>query len=163
MSVDIRCSDFLRGNDHLYSWKARRKQFAFVRVDVTNRESTALRVLLGSSTLTASGKRYHAEDPAVIIRKLGEFTWDFLLYSIIDFHPITAVLDVALFLSGPLYHRRLRRQLGMLTNKDLLLLPGETKTAVLAFRGPATHPMKLTTTVCVGDSECPSEHAVDAG
>jgi hypothetical protein len=160
MAVDVKCSDFLDGNEHLYARKALRKKIAMVRVEATNNGSSAARLRLGSSTVTADGKKVSADVPAVIIRKLGEFTWDFLLYAIIDFHPVTAVFDLTLFLTGPFYQRRLRRQLAMLTNEDLLLSPGESKTVIVAFRGVATSPAKLTTVILVGDTEKEVEYAV---
>ena len=161
MAVDIKCSDFLTGNDHVYARKARRKKIALVRVDVTNGEAEPVVVQLGSSALIAAGSKYHPKEPAVIIRKLGEFTWDFLLYAIIDFHPVTAALDMAVFLTGPLYKRRLKRQLMGLTNGELLVNPDESKTAVVAFRGVAQKPEKLMMVLGVNRDERAVEHSID--
>jgi hypothetical protein len=129
------CDDVLRNNDHLYAKKARRKKIALIRVDVTNSQSSDVHVLLGSTKLTSAGKTFTAENPAVILRKLSEFTWDFLLYSIVDFYPITAVIEAFVFLTGPLYNRRLKRQLALLSDGEMALRPGESKAAVIAFRG----------------------------
>ena len=85
--------------------------------------------------MIAGGKTFAAESPAVVLRKLSEFTWDFLLYPLLGFHPITAIFEMGVFLTGPLYNRRLRRQLALLTDADLSLRPGESKTAIVAFRG----------------------------
>jgi hypothetical protein len=153
VAVDIKCCDFLAGNDRVYARKARRKKIALVRIDVTNGEAVPVVVQLGTSSLIAAGSTHRPEDPAVVVRKLGEFTWDFLLYSIIDFHPVTAVLDMAVFLTGPLYKRRLKRQLKGLTAGELRVRPGETKTAVVAFRGVGQKPEQLTTILRVGDVE----------
>jgi hypothetical protein len=161
MSVDVKCSDFLARNDHLYARKARRKKIALIRIDVTNGDALPVVVRLASASLTADGRTYHPEDATLIVRKFGEFTWDFLLYSLIDFHPVTAVLDMAVFLSGPLYKRRLRRQLKMLTNADLPVPPGASKTAVLAFRGVAQKPEKLTMFLGVNGDERTVEYSVD--
>lgn len=70
-----------------------------------------------------------------VIRRLSEFTWDFLLYTIIDFHPITAVVEILFLVSGPFYNRRLRKQLRSLTDSDLTLGPNDRTEKVLAFAG----------------------------
>ena len=136
MSIDITCENFLRDNSHLYATKATRKKIALIRIEATNRQSRDVQLRLGATSLTAGGKRYAAEQPAVIIRKLSEFTWDFLLFAITDmFNPITAVAEGLVFLGGPLYNRRLRRKLKLLADNDLLLPAGNSKVALLAFRG----------------------------
>ncbi|MBC7816123.1 MAG: hypothetical protein IAG10_04410 [Planctomycetaceae bacterium] len=135
LTLGINCDDVLKDNGHWYALKARRKKIALVRIEVTNPLSADVQVVLGSTKLTAAGKTFDIESPAVILRKLSEFTWDFLLYALLDFHPVMAVLDVSLLLTGPLYNRRLRRQLANLTDADLSLRPGESKTAIVAFRG----------------------------
>ena len=136
MSIDIKCEDFLQDNSHLYATKATRKKIALIRIDATNRQSWDVQLLLGATSLTAGGKSYEAEQPAVVIRKLSEFTWDFLLFAITDmFNPITAVAEGLVFLGGPLYNRRLRRKLKLLTDEDLLLPPGKPKVVLVGFRG----------------------------
>lgn len=162
MTLDVKCGDFLKGNDHLYARKARRKKIAFIRIDVTNRHSSEARLLLSTSTLTAGGKTYSVESPAVVIRKLSEFTWDFLLYLIVDFHPITASIEAFLFLTGPLYNWRLRRQLALLMDGDFVLSPGESKSALIAFRGVSKDLERLVTLIRVGDHEEKIEYCLSA-
>jgi hypothetical protein len=162
MTVDVTCSDFLHGNERVYARKARRKKIAIVRVEATNRGAVAARLRLGSSTLVAGGTSHAVEDPATIIRKLREFTWDFLAYSIIDFHPVTAALDGVLFVSGPIYNRLLRRRLAKLTNADLVLAPGKSEIALVAFRGVRGAPEVLKTTLRAGDEEIVLQCAVSA-
>lgn len=153
MSCEITCSDFLKRNDLLYAHKARRKRISLLRITATNRGAAALRLFLNSAKLTVDGKHFSAESPAVVMRKLREFTWDFLLYSVISFHPVSAAIDALVFLSGPLYNRRLRRQLALLVDGDLLLSPGETKSALVAFRGVRGNPDKLRILARTGDDE----------
>jgi hypothetical protein len=158
MNVDLQCDNFLTDNRHVYAIKANRKKIAIIRIRATNRDTSAVRLLLGSSKLIADGMTYDVEHPAKIIRKLGEFTWDFLLYSIIDFHPITAIIDSSLFLTGPFYNRRLKRQLATLSNGELSLSAGESKSALLAFRCPATNLERLRVpAVAAGGVESPLE------
>ena len=136
MKIEFECENYLNDNSHLYATKATRKKIALIRIEATNRHSADVRLLLGSTRLIAGGKSYEAEQPAVVIRKLSEFTWDFLLFAITDmFNPVTAILEGFVFLGGPLYNRRLRRKLKLLTDADLSLSPGESKVALLAFRG----------------------------
>ena len=139
MNVDIQCVNHLTDNDYVYAMKAKRKKIAIIGVRAMNRDTSPMRLLLGSSKLIADGRSYDAEDPAAIRRKLGEFTWDFLLYSLIDFHPISAIVDMSMMLTGPIYNRRLKRQLALLSNTELSLSTGESKSALLAFRGPSKH------------------------
>ena len=114
MTLGVKCHDALKDNGHWYAIKARRKKIALIRIEVSNPQSAEVQVRLGSTKLTAGGKMFATESPAVILRKLSEFTWDFLLYSLLDFHPVTAVIEVCVWLTGPLYNRRLRRQLALL-------------------------------------------------
>ena len=58
-------------------------------------------------------------NPAALIRKFSEFTWDFLLYTLIDFHPVLAVVDISVLLTGPLYNRRLKKQLRGLADSEM--------------------------------------------
>jgi hypothetical protein len=135
VTLDVKCDDFLKDNRHFYAVKAARKKIAIVRVEVTNRNSSDARLLFGSSKLAAGGKEFDVVSPAVAVRKLSEFTWDFLLFAILDFHSIIALFELFVFLGGPLYNRRLKRKLALLTDGEMLLSPGESKTALLAFRG----------------------------
>jgi hypothetical protein len=142
-SLDVKCEDFLKDNHRIYARKAKRKKIVIVSLEASNRHTAELRLLLGQSQLVAGGKPYSPENPAVVFRKLSEFTWDFLLYSIIDFHPVTAVFEAFIFLTGPLLNWRLRRQLKLLSDGEMLFRPGERKRALLAFRGVAQKPDKL--------------------
>jgi hypothetical protein len=137
MNVEVRCDNFLSDNRHVYAIKANRKKIAIIHIQVTNRDTSGVQLLLGSSKLFADGEAHDAEDPEKIVCKLSEFTWDFLLYSIVDFHPVTAIIDMSLLLTGPIYNRRLKRQLALLSNEDLSLSAGESKSALLAFRCPS--------------------------
>jgi hypothetical protein len=144
MMLDIACTDFLAGNQHIYAKNARRKEIAIIRVEANNRQTSPARLNLGAAQLFGGGRNWTVENPTILIRKLSEFTWDFLLYSILDFHPITAALETLVFLTGPLYNRRLRRQLRLLSNADLMLGAGETKVALLGFRAVSQIPDRLT-------------------
>lgn len=134
MKLEIKSDDFLTDNAHVYAIKARRKKIAILKITASNRTAIDVRLLLGSSKLTVRGKTYDVEQPEAVIRSLGEFTWDFLLYSIIDFHPVTMVIDAALFLTGPIYNRRLRQQLSLLSAHELDVPSGECRSALVAFR-----------------------------
>ena len=151
-TLGIKCDDVLKGNSYLYAHKSRRKKIALVRVEVTNQQSADVQIRLGSTKLTAAGKTFAAESPAVILRKLSEFTWDFLIYPLLDFHPVTAIFEVCVLLSGPLYNRRLRRQLKLLTDADLSLRPGESKTVMVAFRGVPPKLERLTIVFRCGET-----------
>lgn len=153
MNVDIKCEDVLKGNSYLYAHKSRRKKIALVRIEVTNPLSAEVQVRFGLTKLIAGGKTFAAESPAVILRKLSEFTWDFLIYPVLDFHPLTAIFEVCVLLSGPLYNRRLRRQLALLTDADLTLRPGESKTVMVAFRGVPKVLERLTIVFRGGETE----------
>jgi|CXWL01.1.fsa_nt_gi hypothetical protein len=152
-SLNIKCENVLKNNSHLYAHKSRRKKIALVRVEVTNTLPAEVQVRFGSTKLIAGGKTFVAESPAVILRKFSEFTWDFLIYPLLDFQPITAIFEVCVLLSGPLYNRRLRRQLALLTDADMTLRPGESKTAIVAFRGVTRELEQITIVFRCGDTE----------
>ena len=133
--LEVKCEDSLKDNQHVYALKARRKRIALIRVKAENKGSDDLRVPLGDAKLTAGGQSYGVESPATLLRKFSEFTWDFLLYAIFSFHPVLVVVDLFLLLTGPLYNRRLRKQLRSLSDGELLLKPGEGKEVLLGFRG----------------------------
>lgn len=153
MTLSVKCEDILKNNSHLYAHKSRRKKIALVRIEVTNPQSSDVQIVFGKTTLTAAGKTYAAESPAAILRKLSEFTWDFFLYPLLEFSPITAVFEICVALTGPLYNRRLRRQLALLTDADMTLRPGESKSAIVAFRGVAKELERLTIVFRCGDSD----------
>ncbi len=152
-TLGIKCEDVLKDNSYLYAHKSRRKKIAIVRVEVTNSLSAEVQVRFGSTKLIAGGKSFNAESPAVILRKLSEFTWDFLIYPLLDFHPVTAIFEVCVLLMGPLYNRRLRRQLSLLTDADMSLRPGESKSAMVAFRGVPKELERLTIVFRRGEEE----------
>jgi hypothetical protein len=151
--LEIKCEDFLKENRHVYAHKAKRKKIAIVSVEATNRDMADVRLLLSASQLIAAGESYDAESPAIVLRKLSEFTWDFLLYTIIDFHPVTAAIEAFVFMTGPLYNRRLRRQLKLLSDGEIILKPGECKRALLAFRGVSKTPNELRLSYCCEGDE----------
>jgi hypothetical protein len=149
IAVDVRSADFLKDNHRAYAHKARRKKIALVSVEVTNRHSSDARLLIGSSQLIAGGQAFPAESRRLILRKLSAFTWDFLVYLIVDFHPVTAAIEAFLFLTGPIYNWRLRRDLKRLTDADVPLTPGQSVQFVLGFRGVRSKPERLD--LSVGD------------
>jgi hypothetical protein len=151
--LDVRCADFLKDNHHAYAQKARRKKIAVICVDVTNRHSSDVRLLIGSSQVIAGEKSFPAETRAKILRKLSAFTWDFLFYWVIDFHPVTAAIEAFLFLTGPIYNWRLRRHLSRLIDADVVLRPGEATQFVLGFRGLSSKPERLDLYVSDGSGE----------
>ena len=153
MTLGVKCDDLLKDNNHWYALKARRKKIALLRVEVTNTQASDALVRFGSTKLIAGGKTFGTESPAVVLRKFSEFTWDFLIYALLDFHPVMAILDVSLLLFGPLYNRRLKRQLALLTDADLSLRPGESKSAIVAFRGVAKELERLTVVFRCGETE----------
>lgn len=152
MTLVGRCDDLLKGNNRWYAIKARRKKIALLRIEVTNTQTADVLVRFGSAKLIAGGKTFGIESPAVVLRKFSEFTWDFLVYALLDFHPVLAIFDVSLLLFGPFYNRRLKRQLALLTDADLSLRPGESKTAIVAFRGVAKELERLTIVFHCGDT-----------
>ena len=149
----VRCADFLKDNHRAYAHKARRKKIALISVDVTTRHSSDVRLLIGSTELIAGGNSFPAETRAKVLRKLSAFTWDFLFYLVIDFHPVTAAIEAFVFLTGPIYNWRLRRHLSRLTDADVALRPGEAAQFVLGFRGVSSQPERLDLCVCDGSGE----------
>jgi hypothetical protein len=145
VELGVKCADFLKDNHHAYAAKARRKKISLIGVEVTNRCSEDVRLLLGSSQLIAAGKIFPAENRTVILRKLSAFTWDFLVYLIIDFHPVSAAIEAFLFLTGPIYNWRLRRHLRLLSDGEKLLRPGESEKVILGFRGVPKKPDEIET------------------
>ena len=143
VELDVKCEDVLRNNTHLYAHKAKRKKIALIGVEAANRHSADIRIELGASKLVAGDQSYGVESPGVIIRKFSEFTWDFVVYSILDFHPLLAVVDAFFFLTGPLYNRRLRKQLHLLSDGEMVLRPGESMKVILGFRGVSKAPTQL--------------------
>jgi hypothetical protein len=133
--LDLTCGDFLKDNHHFYAHKARRKKIALISVEAANKTSADVRLMLGDSKLMAGEQSYSVEPSAIIIRKLSEFTWDFVLYTILDFQPLLAVVDGFVFLIGPLYNRRLKKQLLAISDSDMVVRPGECRKAILGFRG----------------------------
>ena len=152
--LQIKCEDFLKDNSHLFAHKARRKKIALIRVEAAaDSQSAEVHIDLGNAKLSVGEMTYNAEPPDCIIRKFSEFTWDFLVYLVLDFNPVLAVVDVMAFLSGPLYNRRLKKQLRLLTVCEMVLKPGEHKTAILAFRGGSSGAGQLHLDYRVGNGE----------
>ena len=140
---DLRCEDFLKNNRHLYAHKARRKKIALISVEAASRHSAEITIDLAATKLVAGENSHSVESPEVLTRKFSEFTWDFVVYSILDFHPLLAIVDGILWLSGPLYNWRLRKQLQLLSGGEMVLRPGERKKAILGFRGVTKAPTHL--------------------
>ena len=149
--VAVKCEDFLRDNPHLYAHKAKRKKIALISVEAGNRDSTEIRIGLGTAKLRIGEQGYAVESPGLIIRKFSDFTWDFLVYSILVFQPVLVVVDAFFFLTGPLYNRRLRKQLHLLSDGEMVLRPGESMKAILGFRGVSKAPTQLHL-LCRGNS-----------
>lgn len=153
VDLDVKCEDFLKDNHHVYASRARRKKIALISVEAVNKSATDVQLILGASKLIAGEQSCNVEAPAIINRKLSEFTWDFLLYLILDFQPVLAAVDVFFFLTGPLYNWRLRRQLHSLTNSEMRLKPGDCKQALLGFRGVSKRADQVQLSYCCGDGE----------
>ena len=153
IALDVKCEDFLKDNRHVYALKARRKKIALICVEAVNKHSADVRILLGDSKLIAGDQSYKVETPSTIVRRFSEFTWDFLLYMILVFQPVLLAVDIFFFLSGPLYNRRLRKQLHSLSDGEMLLKPGECKKAFLGFRGVSNGADQLQLLYCCQDGE----------
>ncbi len=143
VELTVTCEDFLRDNPHLYAHKARRKKIALIGVQAANPSSAEVRIELGATKLLVGKQDYAVESPGIIIRKFSEFTWDFLVYSILVFQPALLFVDAFFFLSGPLYNRRLKKQLHLLSDSEMVVGPGDCKKAILAFRGVPKGAMQL--------------------
>jgi hypothetical protein len=148
--LEVRCDDFLKDNRHFYVSKARRKKIALISVQVVNKSAARAQLFLDASKLIVDDRTYHLERCETVIRKLSEFTWDFLLYLILDFHPVAAAVDICVFLSGPIYNRRLRKQLGSLCDREIFLMPGESKKVQLGFHARSEGPRQLQLPYCCG-------------
>ncbi len=141
--LELKCVDFLKDNKRLYAHKARRKKISLIQVEVRNNHRSGIRIQLDDSHLISGNQSLRVEKPSLIIRKFSEFTWDFLLWLILDFHPILSAIDLIFLLCGPLYNGRLKRQLRLLTDGELILKSGETKKILLGFRGLTGEPEQL--------------------
>jgi len=149
----LRCADSLRDNHHFYASKARRKKIALIRVEAINQAAVSVQLNLGEATLVIGDRIRRLERPEVILRRLSEFTWDFLLYLIFSFHPVEALIDVAVLLSGPLLNRRLRSHLSALSDGDLVLGPGEQKSILLGFQDAAKGTAQVDLSYCFSGGE----------
>ena len=141
--VIARCEDHLRGNPHVYAHKARRKKIALIRVELRNQGSDSVRLDLSNAELEAGARFVSVVSPERILRRFSEFTWDFLLFAVLDFHPILIAADLFFLICGPLYNRRLKRQLSELTNSAIELQPGESRTVLLGFEASGEAPTSL--------------------
>lgn len=141
LELEASAADFLDGNRSLYAARARRKKLGLIGFRVLNRTPAEVRIDLGSSRLLCGGQSREVEAPRAVIRSLSEFTWDFLVYLILSFHPLLAAVDLFFFLGGPLYNRSLRRKLRALVDGTIVIAPGEAAEGLLGFRkvprGPA--------------------------
>jgi len=153
VDLDVKCEDFLRDNPHLYAHKARRKKIALINIKVANRHSDRIRIDLGATTLVSGGQEHDVEPPGTIIRKFSEFTWDFVFFAVLDLNPLLVVVDVFFFLTGPLYNWRLKRQLRLLSDTELAIGPGESKQAILGFRGVTKSAAQLRLSYCLGKAD----------
>ena len=144
LPLEIVCEDFLKDNRRLYAHKAKRKKIALIAVEaVCKGGSGTVTIDLGAAELVTDKKRHGVEPPDRLIRRFSEFTWDFLFFLIVDFHPVLSLIDLLCLLGGPLYNRRLRRQLRLLSDGEMTLGAGERKKAILGFRGLRTAPTHL--------------------
>ena len=142
-TIHLKCTDFLKDNPRLYAFKARRKKIALIHLEAENKGSDDVKLDLSSGKLFVGSQPCAVESPEVILRKFSEFTWDFAIYAILDFHPVLLALDVLVFLTGPLYNRRVKRQLQSLADGELVLRAGERKHILLGFRGVSRKPDRL--------------------
>ena len=152
--LSITAKSFLKHNPRLYAHKARRKKFALICITAqASSHIDELRIDLQAAKLVVGSKSYGVEAPKRIIRKFSEFTWDFLIFAILDFHPVLVLVDIFFVLSGPLYNRRLRKQLRLLSDGEMALRPGEQKKAILAFRAVSKGAAQLCVQYRCGESE----------
>ena len=144
LSLEVECKDLLKDNRHHYAHKAKRKKIALIAVEaVCGSAPGTVTIDLGAAELISDKKRHGVEPPDRLIRRFSAFTWDFLFFLIVDFHPILSLIDLLCLLSGPLYNRRLKRQLRLLSDGEMTLRAGERKKAILGFRGLRTAPTHL--------------------
>ena len=161
LPLQVVCEDFLKDNPHLYAHKAKRKKIALIAIEaLSSSDSGTVTIDLGAAELTADEKRYTVEPPKRIIRRFTKFTWDFLLFLVLDFQPLVCLIDLLCLLVGPLYKRRLRRQLRLLADGEMTLRAGERKKALLGFRGVCGAATQVQLTVRYPDGrseqvECP--------
>ena len=141
--LNVACSDFLKDNRHVYARKARRKKIALIKVEAANNQREDVQLRLQEFRLIAGAQDHKVESPAVILGKFSEFTWDFIVYAILDFQPWLIAVDAFFFLSGPIYNRRLKMQLKLLSDGTTLLKAGESKEIVLGFGGVRKEPTEL--------------------
>jgi len=153
VDLEVRCEDYLKDNHHFYAFKAKRKKIAVINVEVVNKSAADVQLLLDESTLRVADRICNLELRATIFWKLSEFTWDFLLYLILDFHPLLAAVDMFFLLSGPLQNRMLKKQLHALSDGEMLLKAGESNKVLLGFRGVSKGPRQLQLVYCVARSE----------
>ena len=164
-TTDLRLTakNFLKHNPRLYAHKARRKKIALINITAqASSHIDELRIDLQTAKLVVGSKRYGVEAPKRIIRKFSEFTWDFLLFAILDFHPVLVLVDIFFVLSGPLYNRRLKKQLRLLSDGEMALKPGEKEKAILGFRAVPKGAAQLYVQYRCGESE-PKEKVCDIG
>lgn len=134
--LTITAKDFLKHNPRLYAHKARRRKIALISITVqATSQIEEVRIDLGAAKLVFGQNSCGVEAPKRIIRKFSGFTWDFLVFAILDFHPLLVLVDIFFVLTGPLYNRRLKKQLRLLSDSQMVLGPGKCERAVLAFRG----------------------------
>ncbi|MCH8218962.1 MAG: hypothetical protein IH892_19565 [Planctomycetes bacterium] len=94
LPLKIVCEDFLRDNRRLYAHKAKRKKIALIAVEaVCMGDSETVTLDLGAAELVTDKKRHGVEPPDRLIRRFSEFTWDFLFFLIVDFHPVLSLID----------------------------------------------------------------------
>ena len=143
LPLKVVCEDFLQDNHRLYAHKAKRKKIALIAIEAASSSASGTLTLdLGAAELISDKKRHGVEPPEYLVRRFTEFTWDFLLFLVVDFHPILSIIDLLGLLGGRFYNRRLRRQLRLLSDGEMTLGTGERKKVVLGFRGvrgSATH------------------------
>lgn len=144
LPIEVTVSDLLKENSCLYAHKARRKKIALIVVEFSARkDSDTVTVDFGSATFTSGGKDRGVEPPERLLRRFREFTWDFLFFLLLDFNPLLSLIDFMVLLGGPLYNRRLKKQLCLLTDGEMVVRPGTGQKAILGFLAVRTGPAEL--------------------
>lgn len=130
----LHCSDFLQGNRGWYAPRARRRKIRLVKLTAANIGGAAITVDFTGATLQADGQTHPSVEGEAIARELSEFNWDFLFYWILHFSLLELALDLAIFLTGSLFNRSLRKHLAQVLHRKAVLKPGESVEGLLAFR-----------------------------
>jgi hypothetical protein len=132
--IQFQGSDFLKAAAPWYAGRARRKKISLFQVEARNGSAAPLTIDFARARLRAGGREHAAERGEDIARALATFQWDFLFYWLLHFSLWELAVELALFLAGGLFNRRLRRGLRAVLDRPVTLLAGEKAQGLLAFR-----------------------------